>query len=428
MRKLIFSLVFVVLASIALLGWSITQLASDGEHTPKLNERIAALQILGVDLSKSLDTRSTRLPEYIQRWNSVNDEKLSIISRSEFPLPEPLASQFKSDSYLLLESDDGISLHFLMPATKQVLNINTSLHSLEPPLLSRNQLFTLMFYLGLVVILLVWITPLIKQLLNLSKTTHDFGLGKLEARISSKGHSYISNIEKEFNGMADRIEQLVEDNKLLSRAVSHDLKTPIARLRFGIEALEETDNEALREKYFIRLNRDLDNMEELVSTLLSYARLDQSNIQPSLQALELNAWLDELVQAFASNDFKLEFLPASAPVYVKSDPVYLAMQLTNLLSNAERFGQSTIRVSVARRGGWANILVEDDGKGIAEQEMEKVIQPFVRGSQSRGNAGHGMGLAIVHRIGSWMNSNLSIQRSAELGGACMCLVLQCWEE
>lgn len=219
--------------------------------------------------------------------------------------------------------------------------------------------------------------------------------------------------------MADRIAQLVDDNKLLSRAVSHDLKTPIARLRFGIEALEETQNPELQAKYFARLNRDLDNMEELVSTLLSFARLDEANIQPNLEQIELNAWVKSRIEAFGQTELDIEFVPSSAPVLVESDPMYLAMQLGNLLSNAERFGQSQIRVSLASDDKHIVLAVEDDGEGIKQSEVEKVIQPFVRGSQSRGNSGHGMGLAIVNRIGTWMDSKLSIHRSSSLGGACM---------
>ncbi|WP_261836801.1 ATP-binding protein [Vibrio ishigakensis] len=424
MRKLILSLVFVVLVSIALLGWSISQIASEPSDGPNLNERIAALQLLGVDLSRSLDTDSPRLQLYLKRWNSVNSEKLSIAELERFPLPEPLSSEFKKDAYLMLESDEGISLHFLMPETQKVLNITTSLHSIDSPYISRNTLFTLLFYIGLVAILLIWVAPLIKQLLNLSKTTHDFGLGRLEKRIPVSKSSYIFNIESEFNRMADRIAQLVDDNKLLSRAVSHDLKTPIARLRFGIEALEETQNPELQAKYFARLNRDLDNMEELVSTLLSYARLDEANIQPNLEQIELNAWVKSRLEAFGQTELDIDFVPSSAPVLVESDPIYLAMQLGNLLSNAERFGKSKIRVSLASDDKHVVIVVEDDGEGIKQSEVEKVIQPFVRGSQSRGNSGHGMGLAIVNRIGTWMDSKLSIHSSPSLGGACMRLKMK----
>ncbi|MCZ4337268.1 ATP-binding protein [Shewanella colwelliana] len=423
MRKLIASLILAVLATIISLGWSISEFAAlhnPQTEAPSTTDHLAALKLLGVSLARSLDNDATNNDIFIDNWNQHNSEQLSLVAETEFILPSPLQLQFDSEASLLLESDEGISLHYLLPKTGKVLNINTSLTTPAEASLNLNKLYTMVFYGGVVLIMLVWVSPLIRQLLNLSKTTKAFGMGKLQQRIVVNKTSYIGSIETEFNRMADRIQQLVNDNKLLCRAVSHDLKTPIARLRFGIEALEETHNEKLRVKYFQRLNRDIDTMEELVMTLLSYARLDQANIQPDLQLIELNGWLQQKL-ANQSGPHQLNFLPSSDPLMVNTDPKYLSMQVANLLSNAERFGHSKVQVVVEVKGdsGWVHF--DDDGHGIAAEEAEQVIKPFVRGQQSRGNAGHGMGLAIVTRIGCWMGSKLLIGRAPELGGARMSL-------
>ncbi|GAD89296.1 MULTISPECIES: ATP-binding protein [Vibrio] len=423
MRKLIVSLVIAVLASIVILGWSISQYAQ--QHDSKVasvttSERIQALRLAGSSFAQILDDQLGYPPtNLIDTWNEHNQEQLSLISEAQFPLPASLKAQFENDGQLLLQSDEGVSLHYRLPKTHQVLNIQTQLIPPEDQGLDLNKMYTALFYTGIVVILLLWVSPLIKQLLNLSKATKSFGMGNLQHRIKIQKSSYISEIEQEFNGMADRIQQLVDDNKLLSRAVSHDLKTPIARLRFGIEALEETDNEKLKLKYFSRLNHDLNSMEELVSTLLSYARLDQANIKPELEPIELNSWLQTKLASYSMDKHNLIFNPDADPIWVQSDPMYLSMQVGNLLSNAERFGQSTIKVQITTTEHTVILSVDDDGKGIDEQEAAQVIKPFVRGQQSRGNAGHGMGLAIVNRIGHWMGSPLTIHRSKELGGASM---------
>ncbi|MFA0195040.1 ATP-binding protein [Vibrio artabrorum] len=382
-----------------------------------------ALKIAGTSLSRTLDDPKLDSQPLIKGWNRSNDEQLSLINETSFPLPPSLKLQFESQGFLVLESDEGVSLHYRLPNIGKVLNIKTHLLPLEDQSLALNRIYTTLFYVGIVIILLLWVSPLIRQLLNLSKVTKSFGMGDLQQRIQVNRSSYIAEIETEFNRMADRISQLVDDNKLLSRAVSHDLKTPIARLRFGIEALEETDSETLKLKYFTRINRDLDAMEELVSTLLSYARLDQANIEPNLEVIELNSWLEDKLSTYSSATHQLEYKPNSQPIIVQSDPKYLSMQLGNLLSNAERFGVSQIAVQLELKDGIAELSVSDDGKGIDEEEAKQVIKPFVRGLQSRDNAGHGMGLAIVMRIGAWMGSKLSIHRSKNLGGACMRLSL-----
>lgn len=420
MKKLIVSLILVVLVSIISLGWSISEFASlqnpDTDST-STNEQLAALKLVGVTLSRILADDESNQQRFIDSWNQHNQQQMSLTPEAEFILPPSLKLQFDNEKTLALESDEGISLHYLILNTGQVLNIKTQLTSPEEKNFDLNKLYTMLFYIGVVAILLVWVSPLIRQLLALSKTTQAFGMGELQQRIDVRKTSYIGTIETEFNRMADRIQQLIDDNKLLSRAVSHDLKTPIARLRFGIEALEETQNEQLRVKYFKRLNRDIDAMEELVATLLNYARLDQANIQPELQPVELNAWLERKLVGHTDNRLQLEYIPASQSIMINTDPKYLSMQVANLLSNAERFGHSKIRVRVELLDNTTWLHVEDDGHGIDEAETEQVVKPFVRGQQSRDNAGHGMGLAIVQRIGDWMGSELVIDRSIALGGA-----------
>ncbi len=420
MKKLIISLVLVVLASIISLGWSISEFAAlqnPATDTTNTSEQLAALKLVGIALSHTLDANNANQQLFINSWNMHNQQQLSLIAETTFVLPPSLKLQFNQEQSLLLESDEGISLHYLLPNTHQVLNIKTQLTSPEEDSLNLNELYTMLFYIGVVAILLVWVSPLIKQLLTLSKTTQAFGMGELQERIVVSKTSYIATIEIEFNRMADRIQQLIDDNKLLSRAVSHDLKTPIARLRFGIEALEETENEQLRAKYFQRLSRDIDAMEELVSTLLNYARLDQANIQPDLQSIELNNWLKQRLADYTGVTLVLEYIPCAHPIMLNTDPKYLSMQVTNLLSNAERFGNSKIVVRLEEIDDIAWLHVEDDGPGIDETEAKQIVKPFVRGQQSRDNAGHGMGLAIVKRIGDWMGSELIISHSQELNGA-----------
>ncbi|MPY22645.1 ATP-binding protein [Shewanella sp. YLB-07] len=424
MKKLIASLVLVVLTTIASLGWSISEFAAlqnPDTNNPSVANRLTALKLMGSTLALSLDNDTTHIDLFIDNWNRHNSEQLSLITEAEFGLPAPLKAQFDTEAALLLESDEGISLHYRMPHKGQILNINTELMTPIDANWSLNKLYTMLFYVGVMLIMLLWVSPLIRRLVNLSKATQAFGMGELQQRITVSKTSYIGSIETEFNRMADRIQQLLDDNKLLSRAVSHDLKTPIARLRFGIEALEETQNEQLRVKYFQRLNRNLDTMEELVMTLLSYARLDQANIQPDWQSIELNAWLQEKLACLLDPSHPIDFVPCTKSLTVSTDPKYLSMQVNNLLSNAQRFGHSQIKLTVAIEEGLVWIHVDDDGQGIDAQEADQVIKPFVRGQQSRDNAGHGMGLAIVDRIGSWMGSKLRIGRAPELGGARMSL-------
>ncbi len=216
--------------------------------------------------------------------------------------------------------------------------------------------------------------------------------------------------------MADRIETLLDDNKLLSRAVSHNLKTPLARLRFGLDTLEETEDPALREKYSQRIGKDLSEMESLVETLLQYARLEESRVQLQRERLDLGQFVTRLFEDSAASGVVVRLDIAAVDTHIDSDPNYLAILLNNLMDNALKHARSTVMVTLTVSGNSLNMTIEDDGAGIAAEDRIEVLKPFWRGKQES-VGGHGMGLAIVARIAVWFDLELRIAESVELGGA-----------
>jgi len=273
----------------------------------------------------------------------------------------------------------------------------------------------------------------------------------LSARVPLVRFSLIRNIETEFNAMAERISTLVEDNRLLSSAVSHDLRTPIARLRFGLDALSEEDNPEVQDRYMVRISNDLAEMEHLVEVLLDYARLEKQQHELPLQPMSLAPRVTDRINAmFNDATHKIEWDIPDEDVFVMANERYIDMVLNNVLQNAQRYGETRIRVSIEsapvketgnrvtqRVTPWKNryvwLVVEDDGPGIPDDERERVLKPFERGrantervrvtpnkSASAKNAlssGFGMGLAIVQRILDWHGAKLEFASSESLGGA-----------
>jgi signal transduction histidine kinase len=167
----------------------------------------------------------------------------------------------------------------LLPSLQQVLTLSVPQQTKQEDNLTLQVALTTVFYAGILLCVFIWLYPLIKRLRLLRSTAKNFGEGDFSKRIHISYTSYIVDIDNEFNRMAEKIETLVEDNKLLSNAVSHDLRTPLARLRFGIEALNETNNPENKEKYIRHLSQDIQEMENLVDVLLNYARLEQKMIK-----------------------------------------------------------------------------------------------------------------------------------------------------
>jgi len=416
-RQLSLSLIIVVIASIVSFGWIINQvylhisepISAKQEHKNYLIYTRALVNALNASEEKHA---------FIREWNTQNSLLMHIIERDNFPLPETLTDDLERGDPIVLESNKGATVFYLLPSRSEILSIRLPSLGVDP---SKNRLefiLTLSFYAGVTTIILIWMWPLIHYLGKLRDTARRFGQGELDARMPHHKLSYIKDIEVEFNHMADRIQSLISDNKLLSRAVSHDLKTPLARLRFGLDALTETQNSQLKEKYAQRVSRDLEDMEVLVDTLLQYARLDESHIDLKQRPINPASIIDAICQTFDDDDIDIEFNKLTSPlIEISADKRYFVMMLNNVISNAVQHATSKVLISLTHCSGGYALTIEDDGNGIAADERNHVTKPFWRGTQSREKKGHGMGLAIVARIAEWHGANLDIDTSDTLGGA-----------
>ncbi len=420
MKRLGLSLILVVVVAVIGSGWLITELYVFTSGTnPTQNAELAAYERIGRDMARTLD-RVSDPDALLTQWPPESDLQFTLGSSEDFPVPAELRESFESGETLILEAAGNISIHHYLPRSGMVLSLVLP-ESVRGSLLRPSLLLTLLFYLGVVAAILLWLYPLVTRLQVLRNTAQAFGHGELTARVPAHRFSYIGAIEREFNHMAERIQALIADNKLLGRAVSHNLKTPLARLRFGFDTLAEARDEATRDKYAQRIGKDLAEMESLVNTLLQYARLEGSNIELRRERTELNAFVGELVADLDTARAPIEFEGSGEPVYVDTDRDYLTLQLQNLLSNALKHARTRVLVNVRGTTDTVTIMVEDDGAGIPPEERDAVLEPFRRGSNSAGLPGHGMGLAIVTRLARWLDASVLIGDSAALGGAAVAL-------
>ncbi|WP_293747658.1 ATP-binding protein [uncultured Paraglaciecola sp.] len=414
MKKLVLSLVLVMFTAIIFLGWSLDTLFNNYQEQQNTDEFSAYRQI-----AASLATTLDKLDDpqaFIMAWQKANQQTLNLVPLTEFPLPEELTQDFNQGVSLVLESADRITVNHIMPAQQQVLVMSVSPQASQPANLSLQMILTTAFYMGILLFVGIWLYPLIKRLRLLSKATKTFGAGDFAWRIPVSSTSYVADIENEFNRMAQKIETLIQDNKLLGNAVSHDLRTPLARLRFGIEALSETNKPEKQDKYIRHLSQDIAEMERLVEVLLNYARLEQSLIKVDKVPVDLNQLLDQCVYGLDDADGKLIKWQPIDKITIVGDQNFLAMLINNLLNNAQQYASQIIQVSIVQKSQSIELVVEDDGLGIDKSKRLKLLQPFTRGHNDIEKPGFGMGLAIVARIAAWHNAEIRIAES-ELGGA-----------
>lgn len=439
MRTLTFSLLTMVLIATLGLSWlfdnfyqqyqqQYLQEKPQGQQKHRATDEVSVLEGLGQSIAQALDDLDNK-QQFINRWSTRDDRHLALLELANFPLPEPLMQDLMAGQPLVLETADTLAIHYYLPHSKQVLMLTSPRVNDENKNSLLAMFLTSLFYIVMIALMFLWLYPLLKRLVNLRQVAKAFGEGELEQRIDVGSVSYIRDLEIEFNHMAQRIEGLVSDVKLLSNAVSHDLRTPLARIRFGIDTLQEEDDPKLRQCFQDKISDNVDEMSRLVETLLNYARLDQAMINIDKKRVNFSQLLTRSIAHKEDSAINMSVNMPTAPVYMIGDSNYLMILVANLLQNAQQYCQSKINVSLLEKGDYITLTVEDDGPGISVELRDKIVQPFIRGENIvRGKnlsvsakkipvKGYGMGLAIVQRIVDWHHGKLEISSSAELTGA-----------
>lgn len=266
------------------------------------------------------------------------------------------------------------------------------------------------------------IHPLERKLKKMELAVRRIRGGDLSARAQVQGSDEISQLAHAFNGMAEHIQRLIDSQREMTRAVSHELRTPVARLRFGMEMLAETDDNEQRFDQLQLLDQDVEQLNQLIDEILTYAKLEQGTPSLKFETIELRQLLLRVGQETTAlnTGHIIEVREEEADVRVEAEMRYLHRILQNLAGNALRYARSRVRLSGGVRGNSAWIRVEDDGPGIPEKDRTRIFEPFARldDSRTRSSGGYGLGLSIVQRIAFWHGGSMEVGQSPDLKGAC----------
>ncbi len=271
----------------------------------------------------------------------------------------------------------------------------------------------------LIATIVVWTFTVRRRIKVLEKSTTSFGEGDLDARVSEKDSVRISKLNRNFNLMADRIQELIESNKLLSNAMAHELRSPLTRIQFEVELMKDTPLAHSQLAAVESIEDDLLVLEGLVDEMLTYAKYERQSLSVNRQSVNLVEWLDNWYQNYRFNTSLLySYQTDGSQAKALIDDVGFDRALQNLVSNAEKYGSKEIVINVTSDKHNLYIAIEDDGEGIPISEREKLFEPFARAdnSRTRTTGGYGMGLAIVAKIIERHKGTIAISDSA-LGGA-----------
>lgn len=265
------------------------------------------------------------------------------------------------------------------------------------------------------------IFPLERRLRLLQVGVDRVSSGKLDTKVQVIGHDDIARLSMTFNAMTAHIQRLIESQRELTRAVSHELRTPVARIRFAVELLADTDDYDDRQSQKNYIDEDIESLNELIDEILTYAKLEEGSPKLDWEMVDLVGLIKQIERETNALGKPIQILTSLSGVKLPAmaDRRYLHRVVQNLVGNALRYANQRVKVSASIDGDMACVCVEDDGQGIAEADREKIFVPFARldDSRTRSSGGYGLGLSIVSRIAFWFNAELSVDASPELGGA-----------
>ena len=228
--------------------------------------------------------------------------------------------------------------------------------------------------------------------------------GRLTTRIGAgmgRRQDELADLGQDFDRMAERLERLIEGQRRWLHDISHELRSPLARLQAASDLLRQQPERAA--EFAERIDRDTGRMDRLVGELLTLARLDAGlagRFDETVELAELLAGIaDDAAIEGEARGCRIE-LAATGPLAVRGSTELLQRAVENVVRNALRHSPAggRIAISAQRDGPRVRVAVADDGAGVPEELLERIFDPFFRADDSRAFAGHGLGLSIARRV------------------------------
>jgi signal transduction histidine kinase len=272
----------------------------------------------------------------------------------------------------------------------------------SPSNVVRNlQLYYILLLAAIVVLCWLLGVQFVSPLNRLTETVRRFGAGDLAVRVESKRRDELGELSRAFDQMANRIETLLTAERRLLQDISHELRSPLARLSFAAELARTS---ADREGSIARVNKEIDRLTELIESLIQVTRAEGDSTARNLEPVPIAEMVKELVE-----DGVIEadargcrlILRGSNDLVLNGDRELLRRALENILRNAIRHApdNSDVEIAVNYSADGASISVRDYGSGVPSESLTAIFKPFFRVDNSRNTAtgGMGLGLSIAER-------------------------------
>lgn len=328
--------------------------------------------------------------------------------------PAAEQAQLQQQRSLQLQDGNGELFFYGLSADNQQVYV---LPLPQPAADHRHWYWLLAYYATLALVIFLWLRPLVRDIDKLRKAVR--GLDRPTAELINPIHqrSALTPVAEALRDLRRHTVELMALQRDISNAVSHDIRTPLARIKFALAMLPaDTDHHLLQ-----GIQTDINEIEQLVDEMLRYAEFEHRVPVLNKQHIDLRPFVEALVQRYSHHHnvkISVDIAEGSTLLF---DANCLQRLLQNLLDNALRYANGRVLIAWQYTEQGSRLSVEDDGAGLSLPMQQDLGAEFAaEGARS----GYGLGLAIVQKIALWHGATVQRGRSTSLGGACIGIVLR----
>ena len=363
---------------------------------------VAAQQIArSLGMSMSIVSKDTKFKERRRFYDLTG----LVVRRELLNLPEILTVDLPDNKKVYSRIKSGEEYFDLQFSRRRVSASNP--HQLIVYLIVFGAFFTIIAFF--------YLRNQLRPITRLADAAEAFGLGE-NVPYDPSGALEVKAAGQAFLDMRERIQRHLKQRTMILSGVSHDLRTPITRLKLGLSLLPKDQREPLE--------KDVQDMNLLLNEFLDFAKLENETEVPT-EDTNPNVLIDELIENFRRVDIQIEIIGKIGNILLKLKPFPIKRALENLINNANRYGE-TIVIEKKIENNLLIISVHDDGPGIDEVYYDEVLQPFTRLDPSRNQnkgSGVGLGLPIAKEIVEGHGGRLKLSKSNILSGLSAALII-----
>ncbi|MRI18459.1 two-component system sensor histidine kinase EnvZ [Vibrio cholerae] len=371
----------------------------DDTSNPNVSSEMDALLKRRVLEQLGVTIHSNDSPEAVEYQHAISLDLMSEEMSSELGSPTEVRMALGEESYILWMKIDSLPGQLLRIPLSELQEEDFA------PLFRNSIIMALLIVIGGWLFIRLQNRPLIA----LEKAAKMVGRGETPPHLPEQGTLEIRSVTRAFNRMSKGIQALEEDRALLMAGISHDIRTPLTRIRLATEMMSPEDS-YLAESII----SDTEECNQIISQFMDY--LKPVN-REAFEAVDLNDIASDVASSEGGYEVQIETELQAGLAPALGNPIAIKRSLSNLVVNALRYGNGWVKVSSGMTADkklvW--LSVEDNGPGIDPSQVNKVFEPFTRGDTARGSEGTGLGLAIVKRIVSQYHGAVSVSNRSQGG-------------